>query len=322
MTSTLAVETAQLAQWLGDGVEVVGPEADQPAMTRAQLLAAVAGADALICLLTDLIDDELLAHAPRLKVIANHAVGVDNVDRAAATRRKIVVTNTPDVLTFATADLTLALLLAVARRLPEGDALVRSGEWRGWEPGQLLGAEVWGRTVGLVGFGRIGRSVARRARGFDMRVIYAAPHRAPAAVESALQATHVPLDRLLAEADFVSIHCPLTDATRGIIGRRELAAMKPGAILINTARGACVDEKAVCDALASGRLAGVGLDVFDREPEVTACLLAHPRALLTPHIGSATHTARGRMAELCARAVHAVLAGERPPHVVNPEVFG
>ncbi len=310
VSSRLSVD---VRAWLGDGVEIVAPAGQ--AMTRDELLSAVRDADALICLLTDRIDEALLAAAPRLRVVANHAVGVDNVALAAAAARGIVVTNTPDVLTEATADLTFALALAAARRLGEGERLVRSGGWRGWEPGQLLGADLWGRTIGLVGLGRIGRAVARRARGFDMRVCYAAPRDAVGDV--AAWATRVPLDVLLAEADVVSLHCPLTDATRGLIGRRELALMKPSAIFVNTARGACVDEGALAEALAAGTIAGAGLDVFADEPRVPEALLAQDRAVLTPHIGSATHTARARMAELCARAVRAVLAGQRPDHVVR-----
>jgi glyoxylate reductase len=313
VSSVLSVDVRPL---LGDA-EVVSPP--RGSMTRAELLAAVGRAEGLIALLTDSVDDELLERAPRLRVVANHAVGVDNVAVEACTRRKIAVANTPDVLTEATADLTMALLLAAARRLREGEELVRSGAWTGWEPGQLLGAEVWGRTLGLVGFGRIGRAVARRARGFDMRVLYHARSASPEA--DALRATRVPLDELLASSDFVSLHVPLTPATRRMIGARELGLVKRGAILVNTARGACVDEQAVCDALAAGQLGAAALDVFEEEPRVSPCLLAQPRALLVPHIGSATVAARARMAELCATAVRGVLDGKRPPNIVNPEVL-
>lgn len=316
VSSVLPVD---VRQWLGRGTDVVAPE--RGAMSRPQLLEAVAGADGLVCLLSDRIDEELLGRAPRLRVVGNYAVGTDNIDVRAATRRGVVVANTPDVLTYATADLTMALLCATARRIPEGDALVRSGNWTGWEPGQLLGAEIWGQRLGLIGFGRIGRAVAVRARGFDMRVTYTAPHRAPAAVEAAVPATWLPLEQLLAESDFVSLHCPLDATTRGLIGAAQLAQMKRTAFLINTARGACVDETALAAALEAGTIAGAALDVFVDEPRVPERLRAHPRVVLTPHVGSATAQARARMAELAARAVGAVLAGERPANIVNPEVL-
>ncbi|RMH37710.1 MAG: D-glycerate dehydrogenase [Deltaproteobacteria bacterium] len=289
-------------------------------MSRAELLAAVRDADALISLLVDRVDEELLAAAPRLRVVANCAVGYDNVDVAAATARGVAVTHTPDVLTDATADFTWALLLAVARRVVEGDALVRSGTWAGWEPGQLLGAPIAGRTLGIVGFGRIGRAVARRARGFDMAILYASP-RPAGADAAALAARRVSLDELLAEADVVSLHCPLTDATRHLIDRRALAAMKSTALLVNTARGACVDEAALVDALEAGDIAGAALDVFEREPDVHPGLVASPKVVLAPHAGSATTAARAEMARLCAGAVRDVLSGRRPAHLLNPEAL-
>jgi glyoxylate reductase len=297
------------ARALLDGHEVV--LAPGPALP-----AALAEADALITLLTDRVDGALLDGAPRLRVVANVAVGVDNVDRAAAAARGVVVTHTPDVLTDATADLAFALLLATARRFPEGNALLRSGKWSGWEPGQLLGAAVFGATLGIVGLGRIGRAVAARARGFEMSLLYAAPRRAPAHIEWALDARHVALDELLARADFVSLHCPLTDGTRHLIGARELSLMKPTAILINTARGAIVDEPALAAALEHEVLAGCGLDVFEDEPRIHPVLAASPRALLLPHLGSATVAARTAMAESAAAAVADVLAGRKPRHAV------
>jgi glyoxylate reductase len=273
---------------------------------RAALEAAAADADGIVCLLTERIDAGLLERAARLRVVGNVAVGVDNVDVAAATRRGVVVANTPDVLTDATADLAFALLLAAARRVCEGDRMIRAGAWTGWSPTQLLGADVWGRTLGIVGFGRIGKAVARRARGFDMRILHT---------------RETPLDVLLAESDFVSLHCPLTAETRGLIGARELGLMKRTAILVNTARGAVVDEAALAEALARGTIAGAGLDVFVDEPRVHPGLVAAPGAVLAPHIGSATVTARTRMVELAASAVAAVLAGKRPDNVVNPEAL-
>jgi glyoxylate reductase len=287
----------------------------------ADLGAALGDAEGLVCLLRDPIGAALIARAPRLKVIANYAVGFDNVDLAAATARGIVVTNTPDVLTEATADLAFALLLAAARRLPEGDALVRAGGFHGWEPDLLLGADVFARILGIVGLGRIGRAVARRARGFDLRVLYADPQPAPAEVERALGATRVDKHELLRESDFLTLHCPLTPATRHYLGAAELEAMKPGAFLVNTARGPLVDEAALARALVAGRLGGAALDVFEREPAIHPDLMRAPRVLLAPHIGSATVAARRRMADLCVGSVLDVLAGRRPPHVVNPEVY-
>jgi glyoxylate reductase len=298
---------------LGPGIALSIPGAGS--FSRAELLAQLAEADALISLLDVAVDEELLAAAPRLRIVANHAVGHDNVDVAAATRRRIVVTNTPDVLTDATADFTFALLLAAARRLGEGEALARSGGWRGWAPDQLLGQEVAGRTIGIIGFGRIGQAVARRARGFAMEVLYTAPR------DHGGDGRRVELAELLASADFVTLHCPLTPATRHIIDARALAAMKRSAVLINTARGPCVDEAALADALERGLIAGAGLDVFEEEPVIHPALLATRRVVLAPHLGSATLAARGGMARLCAEAVVAALAGRRPAHPLNPEVL-
>jgi glyoxylate reductase len=306
-----------VAGFLGDRVRYVAPREGR--LDRAALLAAVADADALIAVLRDRIDGELLAAAPRLRVVANCAVGFDNVDLAAAAARRLPVTNTPGVLTDATADFAFALLLAAARRVVEGDALARSGRWTGWEPTQLLGAEVAGRTLGIVGMGRIGRAVARRARGFSMSIVYAARSDVPE--EAAQGAQHVPVDELLGVADFVSLHCPLTPETAHLIDAAALRRMKRTAILINTARGGCVDEAALAAALRSGAIAGAGLDVFEREPLIHADLRAAPGVVLAPHAGSATTSTRARMAEICARAVRDALAGRRPATVVNPEAL-
>jgi glyoxylate reductase len=304
-SAPLAVDVAAL---LGPGIVYQAPASGR--LERAGLLHAVAGAHGLIALLTDRIDGELLEVAgPQLQVVANHAVGVDNVDVAACTRRGVVVTNTPDVLTEATADLTFALLLAAARRMVEGDALVRSGTWTGWAPTQHLGRDVAGATLGIVGMGRIGTAVARRAAGFSMPVIHSS------------RRAGVPFGELLAAADFVSLHCPLDADTRHLVDAAALARMKPTAILVNTARGGCVDEAALAEALAAGRIAGAGLDVFEAEPRVHPGLLASPKVVLAPHAGSATTSARSRMGEICATAVRAVLEGRRPPTVVNPEVY-
>jgi len=299
---------------LGPGVALHIPP--RGSLSRAELTAALGEADALIALLDVAVDESLLGAAPRLRVVANHAVGYDNVDVAAATRRGIVVTNTPDVLTDATADFTFALILAAARRLGEGEVLARSGAWLGWAPDQLLGQSVAGRTLGVIGFGRIGQAVARRAAGFAMNVLYTSPREVAGAA-----ARRVALDELLAAADVVSLHCPLTAETRHIIDRAALAKMKPTAVLVNTARGPCVDEEALAAALEHGTIAGAGLDVFENEPSIHPALLASRKVVLAPHLGSATLEARGGMARMCAEAVAAVLAGRRPAHPVNPEVL-
>ena len=279
-------------------------------------------ADGVVCQLTDAIDAEVIAAAPRLKVIANVAVGYDNVDVAAATARRIPVTNTPGVLTEATADLTFALLLATARRLPEAERYLRDGKWQRWDVDLLCGTDVFGRTLGIVGLGRIGRAVARRARGFGMRVLYSGPRPAPDDVAAELQATHLPLDTLLAQSDFVSLHVPLRDDTRHLISVERLCRMKRHAILLNTSRGPIVDEAALVAALEEGLLGGAGLDVFEREPQVHPGLLALPNVVLLPHVGSATVTVRTLMCTLAAKNCMAVLRGERPDHPVNPEVLG
>jgi glyoxylate reductase len=298
-------------------VDLVIP--DSGGMTRERLLAEAHDADALIVLLDVAVDSELLARASRLRIVANHAVGYDNVDVAACTKRGIVVTNTPDVLTDATADFTFALLLAAARRVVEGDRLVRTGTWTGWAPGQLLGLDVSGQTLGIVGLGRIGRAVARRARGFDMQILYSGRRDATGAPQ--LQAQRVALDDLLARSDFVTLHCPLTAETQNLIDREALSAMKPTAVLVNTARGGCVDERALAAALDSGQIAAAGLDVFADEPAISPAIVASERVVLAPHAGSATTTARTRMGQICARAVRAVLDGDRPPTVINPEAY-
>jgi glyoxylate reductase len=270
----------------------------------ASLAAGVADADGLLSLLTDRVDAALIDAAPRLRAIANYAVGVDNVDLEAARRRSIQVGNTPDVLTEATADLTFALLLAAARRLPEALAAVGAGEWLTWEPARWLGAEVHGATLGIIGYGRIGRAVARRAQGFAMRVLHTG-------------SDGCELDELLGASDFVSLHCPLTAATRHLIDERALGAMKPEAILINTARGPIVDQRALARALIDGRIAGAALDVTDPEPPSGEDpLLDAPNLLVTPHIGSATRAARERMAEIAVENLLAALAGDPMPHRV------
>jgi len=279
----------------------VWPErlAPGPAVLRER----VAGAEGLLCLLTDTVDAGLIAAAPRLRAISNLAVGCDNVDVAAARARGIPVGHTPDVLTETTADLTLALILAVARRLPEGQAAVRAGEWLTWEPAWLLGRDVHGATLGLVGRGRIGEAVARRAEGFGMTVVHTA------------RRSGVALADLLERADFVSLHCPLTPETRGLIDAEALARMKPTAFLVNTARGPIVDQPALARALHQGAIAGAALDVTEPEPLAPDdALLAAPNLLVLPHVGSATHATRARMADLAVDNLLAGLAGRTLPY--------
>ncbi len=314
-TSALPIDLAAQVTAALPGAEVSVPASGHvgiAAVDRAEL----AGADALICLLLDRIDAAVLERAPALRVVANCAVGVDNVDVAAATAREIAVTNTPDVLTDATAELAFALMLAAARRLGEGDRLVRSRAWTGWALDQLLGVQLAGKQLGVVGFGRIGQAMARRALGFAMRVVYASPEETPGAA-----ARRVSIDELFATSDVVSLHCPLTPETRRVVNAHRLGLMKPTAILVNTARGGCVDEPALIEALHAGRIFGAALDVYDREPDLDPRLLACPRLTLAPHIGSATTEARTQMAQLCADAVIAVLSGRRPPNLVNPDVW-
>jgi glyoxylate reductase len=297
------------------GHEVVWP-AGQSELAPERLRAELRDAEGLLALLSIPVDDALLDGAPRLRVVANYAVGYDNVDLAATERRGIVVTNTPGVLTDATADLTLALMLAAARRLPEGEAMLRGGRWHGWEPEQLPAMDLDGAQLGIIGLGRIGQAVARRARGFGLRVVYAQSRPAPAAVEAELGARRMALDELVATSDIVTLHCPLTPETRHLMDARRLAAMKPRAVLVNTARGPIVDEAALAAALARGHLLGVGLDVFEDEPRVHPGLLASERAVLMPHLGSSTVGARTKMAEMAAQSIADVLAGRRPANVV------
>ncbi|HET8760687.1 MAG TPA: D-glycerate dehydrogenase [Nitrospiria bacterium] len=284
------------------------------ALTRDDLFRMIAGQHGVVTMLTDRVDGELLDAAPDLKVVANYAVGYNNIDLEAARARGIVVTNTPGVLTDATADLTWALILGITRRIGEGDRLVRAGRWSGWTPTQLLGMELRDSVLGIVGMGRIGRAVASRAGAFGMRVVYAARHPVPNAAPAWRAAS---LDELLATADVVSLHVPLTDATRHLIGSKQLAAMKPAAYLINTSRGPVVDEAALVEALRLGRIAGAGLDVYEREPEIQAGLDACDNTLLLPHLGSATTATRERMGAMVVENVLAVLEGRRPPNPVE-----
>jgi glyoxylate reductase len=293
---------------------------DQPP-PRDALLAGAREADGLLCLLTDRIDAELLDAAPRLRVVANMAVGYDNIDVAAATARRIPVTNTPGVLTETTADLAWALLMAAARRVVEADSFTRAGRWKTWEPMLLLGQDVHHATLGIVGLGRIGAEMAKRARGFDMQILYHARNRRPDQ-ERALGLEYVSLEELLRRSDFISLHTPLNEETRGLIGERELALMKPTAVLINTARGPIVDQRALTAALRARRIAAAGLDVFEDEPIAPDDpLLSLENVVVLPHIGSASVATRGRMARMAAENCLAVLQGRRPANPVNPEVL-
>ena len=288
---------------------------------RAQVLQRVAGKDALICLLTEKIDRELLdAAGPNLRIVANVAVGYDNIDVSACTERKVAVTNTPGVLDETTADFTWTLLMAVARRLVEADRLARSGAWRQWNLDQLCGTDIWGKTLGIIGFGRIGRAVARRATGFRMRVIYNSTARAPAEIERELNAEFMERDRVLKEADFLSLHVPLRENTRGLIGPAELAKMKRTAFLINTTRGPVVQEAALVAALEQGTIAGAGLDVFEREPLISDGL-RRDNVVLAPHLGSASIETRTKMAMIAVENAIALFSGKQPPTILNPEAL-
>jgi len=287
-------------------------------VVSADLDAGLPEAEAVVCQLTERVDAARLARAPRLRVVGNFAVGVDNVDVAAATARRIPVVNTPGVLTAATADHAMALLLATARRVVEADGFVRAGRWTGFDAGLLVGADLGGKRLGIVGFGRIGSAVARRARGFELEIVYAARSDHG---DGGVGARRIPLAELFATSDFVSLHAPLSAETFHLVDARALASMKRGAILVNVARGALVDEVALAAALEGGPLGGAALDVFEAEPAVHPALRGSPRVVLTPHVGSATAHTRERMADLVCDGVAAVLRGEHPDNVVNPEVF-
>jgi glyoxylate reductase len=292
----------------------------EAALSRGELLELVAGADAVLTLLHDRVDDELLdAAGPQLRCVANIAVGYDNVDLEAAARRGVVVTNTPGVLDDATADLTLALILAATRRIVEGDRMIRSGGAWGWGMSFMLGSSLRGKLLGIVGLGGIGRRVATRARAFGMEVAYHSRNEAPAEAVAPLEAERLPLEQLLERSDVLSLHCPLTPQTHHLIDAAALARMKPTAILVNAARGPIVDERALAEALAAGRIAAAGLDVYEREPEVEPGLLGLDNVVLSPHLGSATVETRTAMAELAARNAISVLRGQGPLTPVTPQ---
>jgi glyoxylate reductase len=291
---------------------------------REELLKAVEGCDGILTLLTDRVDDELLDRAgPQLKVVSNFAVGFDNIDVPACTRRRIPVGTTPGGLTETTADLAWALLMAAARRLVEGDRYVRDGKWQTWGPMLLMGPDVHGATIGIVGFGRIGQAVARRAKGFGMRIVYHDLQRVPKQVEAAFDATYMTLEGLLAESDFVSLHTVLSPETKGLINAERLGWMKPTAILVNTSRGPVVDSMALVDALRNGTIAAAALDVTDPEPlPADHPLVGLDNCLVVPHIASASRATRGKMASMAAANLLAGIRGDRLPTPVNPEVYG
>jgi glyoxylate reductase len=290
---------------------------------REELLAAIEGCAGVLTLLTDRVDDEFLDRAgPGLKVVSNFAVGFDNVDVPACTARGVAVGNTPGVLTETTADLAFALLMAAARRVSEGDRYVRAGRWKTWGPMLLLGYDVSGATIGIVGLGRIGQAMARRARGFGMKILYHDLTRADPALEAELEATYLPLEKLLPACDFVSLHVNLSDQTRGLINAERLGWMRPNAILVNTSRGPVVDHQALFEALRDGGIAGAGLDVTDPEPiAADDPLLTLENCLVVPHIASASRATRSKMAEMAAANLIAGVRGERLPTPVNPEVY-
>ena len=296
--------------------EVDANQADQP-YTPDALAARLAGQDGLMCALTDKVDAALLARCTKLKVVANIAVGYNNIDVDACTARGIQVTNTPGVLDDSTADLAFALMLAAARRVTEVEAYIRQGEWTGWKLRQWLGVDVHHATVGIVGMGRIGQAIAKRARGFDMKVIYCNRNRVAGDIEQRLDARYTTLDELLAQADFVILQVPYTPETHHLIGAAQLAKMKPSAILINSTRGGVVDDAALVAALKNGTLRAAGLDVYENEPKLNPGFLELKNVVLVPHIGSSTEATRRAMAMTAAKNLVAALSGQTPPNLVN-----
>lgn len=317
------VAIERLREVVGDGgVLDINPEPDR-IWTKQELIERLTGGNynALYCLLTNPVDAEVLDAAPGLKVVANMAVGYNNIKVDEATKRGIAVSNTPGVLTDTTADFAWTLLMAAARRVVEADKFLRAGKFYGWGPLMMVGHDVYGKTLGVIGFGRIGRAVAKRATGFDMKVLYFDRYTADAETDKALNARLVELEELLRESDFVTVHTDYNPETHHLIGKAQLESMKPTAILINTARGPIVDEAALAEALKNGTIAGAGLDVFENEPEVHAGLLELDNAVLAPHIASASLDTRNAMALMAAENIIAVFKGEMPPNCVNPEVF-
>jgi glyoxylate reductase len=286
-------------------------------LAKPELIHRLKGMDGVISMLSDTFDPEVLQKSPSLQIISNYAVGYNNIDLSEAKKRSIMVTNTPGVLTEATCDLTWSLLLGVARRIVEGDQLVRKGKWKGWAPTLLLGQEIYGKTLGIIGMGRIGQGVARRGLGFGMKIFYHNRSRLTQKMEKSLKAQWVSLPILLKKSDFISLHTPLTIETYHWIGKKELGLMKPTAILINTARGPIIDEKALVTALKRKTIAGAGLDVFEKEPKLSRGLRNTPNTLLLPHLGSGTVETRIRMGMLVLENLKAFFKGRRPPHAIH-----
>jgi len=291
------------------------------ALTPDEIIAQLPGKVGLLAAGGDPLSAKLLEAGKDLKIVANNAVGFNNIDLAATTRLKIAATNTPDVLTDTTADLTFALLLGVARRMVEADRFVRAGKWVGWTPELMLGSDVHGKTLGIIGLGRIGSAVARRGQGFSMGIVYTDILRLPPAVEQQHQFQFLPLRALLQTADFVTLHVPLTPETTHLIGAQELRLMKKTAFLINASRGPVVEEKALVEALQSGMIAGAGLDVFEHEPRLAPELISMGNVVIVPHIGSATLATREKMSLVAVSNILAVIRGEIPPNILNPEIY-
>jgi glyoxylate reductase len=310
-----------------EGVEPLKEEAqvvvnlEERSVTADELLAGISGATALLSMGGDPITARILEAGKELKIVANNAVGYNNIDVPGATQRKIAVTNTPEVLTETTADLSFSLMLAVARRLAEADRFVREGKWIGWRPGLLLGSDVHGKTLGVIGLGRIGSAVARRGLGFNMKILYHDIRKIDPAIVRNCRAKFASLEKLLQESDFVTLHVNLTPESTHLIGRDAFRLMKKSAFLINASRGPVVDEAALIEALQSGEIAGAGLDVFEKEPQVPAELKGMANVVGVPHIGSATRETRLKMAGVAVKNILAVLRGKRPPNLLNPEIY-
>jgi lactate dehydrogenase-like 2-hydroxyacid dehydrogenase len=293
---------------------------DRPISPR-QLLQRLKGKDGVVTLSNDIINDEVLAKNPQLKIVSNVAVGYNNLDVAAGTRRGVMMTNTPGVLDDSTSDFTWCLILAAARGLTLADRTIRAGKWNRWRMMEFLGQDIYGKTIGICGFGRIGRGVARRAMGFNMKILYASRSRASDSMEQELRASYVDKNTLLREADVITLHVPLVPETRHYIGKKEFALMKKTAVFINASRGPVVDEKALVKALKSGRIAAAGLDVYEKEPALAPGLAKLPNVVLAPHMASATAETRLKMSNMAVTNCIAGLSGQRPPNLLNPDAF-